>query len=112
MRCLVCNAEMILMAVVEDDAMPVRGFEHHTFKCSECHDVEQRLVFAKHGRESGTEPLSVHTTPSIAGEQRDNEQLMPLVDAAPSNARASAVPDERAAASGLFRRAVAKLRRL
>ena len=52
MRCLVCNAEMILMKVDQDDTMPVPGFERRTFMCSECHDVEQRLVFTKHAREA------------------------------------------------------------
>jgi hypothetical protein len=27
MRCLVCNAEMILMKVDQDDTMPVPGFD-------------------------------------------------------------------------------------
>ena len=36
---------MMLMNVVQDDTMAVPGFEHHTFKCSECKDVEQRLVY-------------------------------------------------------------------
>jgi hypothetical protein len=39
MRCLVCDAEMILMKIVPDDTMPVPGFEHQTFMCSACHDV-------------------------------------------------------------------------
>jgi hypothetical protein len=38
---------MILMQAVQDDTMPVPGFERHTFMCSDCHDVEQRLVFIK-----------------------------------------------------------------
>ena len=107
MRCLVCNAEMILMKVVEDDTMPVPGFEHHTFMCSECHDVERRLVFTKHGREGEPEPVQV--APPIAGEQGDNEP-MPLVDVAPSIAPASAVQDKRAVTPSLFRRVVAKVR--
>ena len=47
MRCLLCNAEMTLMNVVQDDTMLVAGFEHHTFMCSSCHDIEQRLVFVR-----------------------------------------------------------------
>jgi hypothetical protein len=35
MRCLVCAAEMYLTQVVEDDTMPVPGFEHHTLEPSE-----------------------------------------------------------------------------
>ncbi len=43
MRCMACGGEMILMNVVQDDTMVVPGFEHHTFVCSECQDVERRL---------------------------------------------------------------------
>ena len=73
MRCLVCNAEMILMKVDQDDTMPVPGFERRTFMCSECHDVEQRLVFTKHAREG--EPETVQVAPPIAGGQSNNEPI-------------------------------------
>src|SRR5262249_11464482 len=62
-RCLLCNAEMTLMNVVQDDTMLVAGFEHHTFMCSSCHDVEQRLVFVR-----AEEPIPA--TQSIATGQR------------------------------------------
>jgi len=73
---------MVLMNVVQDDTMAVPGFEHQTFTCSECQDVEQRLVFTKQDRESDTEPM--------------------LEQAAPPVAPASTVQDERVAASGLL----------
>ena len=82
MRCMACGAEMILMNVVQDDTMAVPGFEHHTFTCSECQDVEERLVFTKQNRESDTEPM--------------------LGEAAPAVAPASTVQDEPVAASGLL----------
>jgi hypothetical protein len=41
MRCMACGAEMILTNVVEDNTMAVTGFEHRTFVCSECQDMEQ-----------------------------------------------------------------------
>jgi len=44
---MACGAEMILMHVVPDETMAVAGFEHHTFMCSECYDVERRLAFTK-----------------------------------------------------------------
>ncbi len=90
MRCMACDAEMILMNVVQDNTMAVPGFEYHTFMCSECHDIERRLVFTKCGRESDAEPMPLHTAPSIAP--------------------ASTAQDKRVAAPGLFRRALAKLR--
>ena len=82
MRCMVCGAEMILTKVVQDDTMEVAGFDHHTFTCSECQDVEERLVFTKQNRESDTEPM--------------------LEQAAPAVAPASTVQDEPVAASGLL----------
>jgi hypothetical protein len=57
MRCLLCDAEMILMSVVQDDTMLIAGFEHRTFMCSSCHDVERRLVFVR-----AAEPIPVHAT--------------------------------------------------
>jgi hypothetical protein len=58
MRCMACGAEMALMNVVQDDTMAVSGFEHHTFMCSGCGDVEQRLVFAKPGEPSSSNAAS------------------------------------------------------
>ena len=60
MRCMACGAKMALMNVVQDDTMAVPGFEHHTFMCSGCGDVEQRLVFAKPG-----EPGPSHAAPPM-----------------------------------------------
>jgi hypothetical protein len=88
MRCLACGAEMHLIQVVQDDTMPVPGFEHHTFMCSACDDVERRLVFTRDGRESDAESVPV----------------------APPTVLAVAEQDERIDVPGLFRRVVAKLR--
>jgi hypothetical protein len=54
MRCLACGAEMQLVQVVADDTMPVSGYEHHTFECMGCTEVEHRLVF----RREPTRPVS------------------------------------------------------
>jgi hypothetical protein len=62
---MACGAEMVLMNVVQDDTMAVPGFEHHTFTCSECQDVEQRLVFTKQHRESDTEPMLEQAAPPV-----------------------------------------------
>jgi hypothetical protein len=37
---------MRLEQVAKDDAIPVSGFERHTFVCSACGDIEQRCVFS------------------------------------------------------------------
>jgi hypothetical protein len=68
MRCMACDAEMILMRVVPDDTLGVAGFEHHTFMCSACHDVQRHRVFTRHGRESAAEPMPV--IPHQRGDQK------------------------------------------
>jgi hypothetical protein len=88
MRCKACDAEMILLNVVQD-TMAAPGFKYDTFMCSECHNIVRRLV-TKHGRESAAEPMPLHTAPAIAP--------------------ASTVQDEPVATLGLFRRVLAKLR--
>jgi hypothetical protein len=95
MRCVACGAETILMNVVRDDSMAVLGFEHHTFRCSGCRNVERGLVFTRHGRETATESLPMDIAP-------------PIVPASP--APASPVHGARVAAPGFLWRVVAKLR--
>ena len=91
MRCKACDAEMILLNLVQD-TMAAPGFKYDTFMCSECHDiVRRRSAFTKHGRESAAEPMPLHTAPPIAP--------------------ASTVQNEPVATLGLFRRVLAKLRR-
>ncbi len=47
--------------------MPIAGYEHHTFMCSACGDIERRLVFTRNIGQSHTEePVPVHTAPPTA----------------------------------------------
>ena len=108
MRCMLCDAEMILIKAVQDDTMPVPGFERRTFMCPACQDVERHLAFVKKGREGDSEPMPVRSAPPFSAGQIDNDPL-PLVHAAPSTAPASEGLDERPAAPGLFRRVVARV---
>jgi len=57
---------MQLMHVVQDDTMWVPGYEHRTFMCSACGDIERRLVFARDIGQRHTEPVSVQTAPPIS----------------------------------------------
>jgi len=91
MRCLVCGAEMFLTNVVPDNTMEVTGFEHHTFTCSECQDVEERLIFTEQGRGDDVKPVPEQVAPPIVP--------------------ASTAQDEPVAASGLLTRVIAKIRR-
>jgi hypothetical protein len=45
MRCVACGTVMHLVQVAGDGTMMVRGYEHHTFECSACRQVERRLIF-------------------------------------------------------------------
>ena len=47
MRCLGCGTEMVLIDVVENKSLMVRGFQHQTFKCPKCHETDQRVAFNK-----------------------------------------------------------------
>ena len=44
MRCLFCNAEMVLMEAVQADPTTLPNFERRTFLCPACRDVERRLA--------------------------------------------------------------------
>ncbi len=92
MRCMACGAEMILMKVVEDETMPVPGFERHAYMCSVCLDTEQRLVFNKHAKERDTETVPGVTSAPIAP--------------------ASVIRNLRATAKGFFGPVLAKLPRV
>jgi hypothetical protein len=123
MRCMACGAEMALMNVVQDDTMAVSGFEHHTFMCSGCGDVEQRLVFAKPGEPSSShaaspvlakpaEPLPPDAPPPVVAKPAE-----PLpVHAAPPISPVPAVRGEKAPAAapapapGILQRVFARLR--
>lgn len=74
---------MILMKAVRDDTMAVAGFEHHTFMCSVCDDIERRLVFTRPDEQSDAEPMPVpaaipvHTAPPISPPPADvNERTV------------------------------------
>ena len=90
MRCLACGAEVHLMHVAQDDTMPVPGYEHRTFMCSACGDIERRFVFARDTGQGHTEPVPVHTTLPISSAPTDQQ--------------------ERIASAGILRRVFAKLR--
>ena len=75
---------MIPTNVVQHETMAVPGFEHQTFMCSECQDVERRLVFIKHDCDADTNPMPEQAAPPVVP--------------------ASAAQDEHVAASGLFTR--------
>jgi hypothetical protein len=62
MRCLSCGAQMRLQQVAGDESVAVAGFEHHTFTCPACGEVERRRVFTK----ERTPRILVHAAPAIS----------------------------------------------
>ena len=56
MLCLACGAEMRLVQVAKDATMFVPGYEHHTWQCSGCSTVEQRMTFTREGTPTHPEP--------------------------------------------------------
>ena len=107
MRCMACGGGMILVNVAQNDTMGISGFEHHTFTCSECRDIERRLVFTKHGREGGAEPTPIQAPqPVMPASTAQDERGVPSVSdtepapvQAPPIAPASTVQDEYVAPS-------------
>jgi hypothetical protein len=77
----------ILPRMYRRDTMAVPGFEHQTFMCSECQDVERRLVFTKQNRDDHTEAMP-------------EQAASPVVPV-------STAQDEHVAASGALTRAMA-----
>lgn len=65
MLCIACGAEMRLMQVVPDTTMMVSGYEHHTWQCMGCNEIERRLVFAR----EKTPAANVPVHPVVAPEQ-------------------------------------------
>ncbi len=97
---------MMLMQSVRDDTMAVPGFEHHTFMCSDCHDVERRLVFVKPADQADPEPMTLE--PMTLGPMTLN--AAPSISPATTAEPAPAVEDAPAASPGILMRVFAKLR--
>ena len=107
---------MLLMQTVQDNTMAVAGFEHRTFMCSDCHDVERRLVFARPVEQTGSVPE--HTAPPIAPATTiEPGASRPAANEPPSSSAATIEPPisptamvEHDHAPGILRRMLAKLR--
>jgi hypothetical protein len=66
MRCMVCGAEMRLEEVARDETVPVSGFMRHTFRCSVCGDIEQRLAFIGRVEPSNVDAIPLHSAPPVS----------------------------------------------
>ena len=85
------RSSVILTNVVPDETVALRGVEHHTFVCSECHVTEHRVVFIKDGRETDSPPMPMQAARHLK--------------------RASTEQDEHVVAPGFLSRVLALVRR-
>jgi hypothetical protein len=69
MLCLACGAPMSLVQVVKDTTMFVPGYEHHTWQCSGCSTVEQRMTFTR--EETATQTVPAEPAQAILAEQTE-----------------------------------------
>jgi hypothetical protein len=85
MLCLTCGAEMSLVQVVSDTAMFVLGYEHHTWKCSACSTVEQRMTFTHEGTPNPTVPVEPTQTVPAEPTQAVPAELTQTVPVEPAH---------------------------
>jgi hypothetical protein len=64
MQCLACNAKMHPGEALGEDSAP--EFEHRTFTCSVCGDVERRLVLKRHVAPTNVDPVLSLNAPPIS----------------------------------------------
>jgi hypothetical protein len=105
MRCLACGAEMRLEEEVRDETVAVSGFKRHTFKCSVCGDVEQRLTFSREVEPSPADAVSLHSEAPLPPET-------PLHSEAPLVSPPSAAEHEEAAAPNVTKNVCSKFARI
>ena len=99
MQCLACGAEMHPREAVGDDSNP--AFEHRTFTCSVCGDVERRLL-------PRTQVTVRHADPTVF--LKASTLSSPLLADAPPISPGRCMPDnDGAAASAFVQRLFAKM---
>jgi hypothetical protein len=103
MRCMACGANMVLTAVVPDETMMVRGFEHQTFRCLDCNVTEERLTFT--GGAARRAQL-ITPVPVVQAAQSAEAPRTPVAAARPQDTP----HQQNGAAAGAWIRAVEKVR--
>jgi len=101
MRCMACGAEMRLMQSVPDETMMVPGYEHQTWACSGCDEVERRLMFTR--AKTPIEKFAPSTPPPT--EQRVEEPAPDkrVEDGHPPGPITAAIPSAWSRAVAMFR---------
>ncbi|SRR5713101_1514120 len=94
MRCLACGAEMHMVQMTKDDTMLVSGYEHQTWQCSACNEVERRFVFTREKTPAEKVPVEpTHLeTPASSSRAKTAEPVKPAT--APIASPAPTADDE------------------
>jgi hypothetical protein len=71
---------MRLMQAVPDDTMMVAGYEHQTWQCSSCNDIERRLAFIRAKTSIENVPL-----PSVSPQEPQDERAPAPAPASSAN---------------------------
>jgi hypothetical protein len=65
MLCISCGVEMRLVQVQPDDTMMVTGYEHQTFECPSCQEIERRLTFTREPTPQPGQPAPIDQTAPV-----------------------------------------------
>jgi hypothetical protein len=110
MRCLACGADMHVVHVEPDDTTRIPGYANHIFACSGCPEKETRLLFRREPVAPPPRPAAVSANESIAPAVTANVSASASTVASADEGLAHAVKGGGAAVSGMWERAVAKVR--
>jgi hypothetical protein len=72
LQCLACGAAMRLHHAPEGNS--VAGFEHRTFECGACGDIERRLVFTGEVEAPRADTPTIEATSTISPENDEKEE--------------------------------------
>src|SRR6516165_7812536 len=84
MLCLDCGAEMHLVQVTKDTTMLVSGYEHHTWQCSGCSTIEQRMTFTPEKSPTQIAPAELTQTMLAEPTETARTQLIETVPVEPT----------------------------
>src|SRR5262245_50972454 len=83
MKCFVCGSEMRLDQIGGEENVSVSGFEHRTFRCSVCGDVERRLVLSTACDAKPAEPEPAIQSPTVQSRSTDEQSVAPAAVSQP-----------------------------
>jgi hypothetical protein len=111
---MACGAEMRLVQAIPDNTMMVAGYEHQTWQCTGCDEVERRLMFTrvKTPIENVPLPAALRQDEPARDEQGDSVQGESVQGESVQDAQGEEAPPGpiSAAVPSAWARAVARIR--